>query len=40
MTTEIANTGRKGVGIELVEKYYNIAVKRVKDAVAQPKLDL
>lgn len=35
-----ANTGRKGVGIELMEEYYNIAVKRVKDAVAQPKLDL
>ena len=35
-----ANTGRKGVGIELMEEYYNIAVKRVKDAMAQPKLDL
>lgn len=35
-----ANMGRKGVGIELMEEYYNIAVKRVKNAVAQPKLDL
>lgn len=35
-----ANTNRKGVGIELMEEYYNIAVKRVKNAVAQPKLDL
>ena len=35
-----ANTGRKGVGIELMEEYYNIAVKRVKVATAQPKLDL
>ncbi|MBD5367294.1 MAG: site-specific DNA-methyltransferase [Bacteroides sp.] len=35
-----ANTNRKGIGIELMEEYYNIAVKRVSDALAQPKLDL
>lgn len=35
-----ANTNRKGVGIELMEEYYNIAVNRVKAAMAQPKLDL
>lgn len=35
-----ANTNRKGVGIELMEEYYNIAVERVKVATAQPKLDL
>ena len=35
-----ANTNRKGVGIELMEEYYNIAVNRVKVATAQPKLDL
>lgn len=33
-----ANTGRKGIGIELMEEYYNIAVKRVTDATAQPRL--
>lgn len=35
-----ANTNRRGVGIELMREYYDIAVKRVKDALAQPKLDL
>lgn len=35
-----ANTGRKGVGIELTEEYFDIAVRRVREAVAQPKLDL
>lgn len=35
-----ANTHRRGVGIELMEEYYDIAVKRVKDAQAQLKLDL
>ena len=35
-----ANTNRKGVGIELMEEYYNIAVRRVKDAMMQPKLGL
>lgn len=35
-----ANTNRRGIGIELMDEYYDIAVKRVKDAVAQPKLDL
>ena len=35
-----ANTGRRGVGIELMQDYYDIAVKRVKDAQAQLKLDL
>lgn len=33
-----ANTNRKGVGIELMSEYYNIAVKRVTDATAQGKL--
>lgn len=33
-----ANTGRKGIGIELMEEYYNIAVKRVSDATAQKRL--
>lgn len=35
-----ANAGRRGIGIELMQEYYDIAVKRVKDAQAQPKLDL
>lgn len=35
-----ANTGRRGIGIELMQEYYDIAVKRVKDAQAQPKLNL
>lgn len=35
-----ANTGRRGIGIELMQEYYDIAVKRVKDAQAQLKLDL
>ena len=34
------NTGRKGIGIELTEEYFGIAVRRVREAVAQPKLDL
>lgn len=34
------NTNRKGVGIELMEEYYDIAVNRVKAAMVQPKLDL
>ncbi len=29
------NTGRRGIGIELMQEYYDIAVKRVKDAQAQ-----
>lgn len=41
-TTMVAcvNTNRKGIGIELEKEYYDIAVKRVKDALSQPKLDL
>lgn len=35
-----ANTNRKGIGIELMEEYYDIAVNRVKAAMAQPKLTL
>ena len=35
-----ANTGRRGSGIELMQEYYDIAVKRVKYAQAQLKLDL
>lgn len=35
-----ANTNRRGIGIELMSEYYDIAVKRVKNATAQPKLDL
>lgn len=34
------NTNRRGIGIELMQEYYDIAVKRVKDARAQLKLDL
>ena len=34
------NTGRRGIGIELMQEYYDIAVKRVRDAQAQIKLDL
>lgn len=34
------NTNRRGIGIELMQEYYDIAVKRVKDAQAQLKLDL
>lgn len=33
-----ANTGREGIGIELMQEYYDIAVKRVTDATAQPRL--
>lgn len=32
-----ANTNRKGIGIELMEEYYNIAVKRVQEALAKPR---
>jgi DNA modification methylase len=35
-----ANANRKGVGIELTEEYYNIAVERVKASTAQMKFDL
>lgn len=35
-----ANTGRRGIGIELMQEYYDIAVKRVKDAQAQLKLEI
>lgn len=34
------NPNRRGIGIELMQEYYDIAVKRVKDAQAQLKLDL
>lgn len=33
-----ANTNRRGIGIELMQEYYDIAVKRVRDAQAQPTL--
>lgn len=35
-----ANAGRRGIGIEMNEEYYNIAVERVKRIVAQPRLDI
>ena len=35
-----ANTSRRGIGIELMQEYYDIAVKRVKDAQAQLKLEI
>jgi len=35
-----ANTGRRGIGIELMQEYYDIAVKRVLGATAQPRLTL
>lgn len=35
-----ANANRRGIGIELMKEYYDIAVKRVKEAQAQLKLDL
>lgn len=35
-----ANTGRRGIGIELMQEYYDISVKRVNDAQSQLKLDL
>lgn len=35
-----ANTGRRGIGIELMQEYYDIAEKRVRDAQAHLKLDL
>ncbi len=35
-----ANTRRKGIGIELMNDYYDIAVKRVSDVAAQPSLML
>lgn len=31
------NTNRKGIGIELMQEYYDIAERRVKDALAQTK---
>lgn len=34
------NANRRGIGIELMQEYYDIAVKRVKDAQAQLKLNL
>lgn len=34
------NTNRRGIGIELMQEYYDIAVKRVKDAQAQLKLEI
>lgn len=34
------NTNRKGIGIELMQEYYDIAVRRVKDATAQTRLEL
>lgn len=33
-----ANTGRMGIGMELMQEYYNIAVKRVKDAQTRLRL--
>lgn len=35
-----ANLDRRGIGIELMQEYYDITVKRVRDAQAQLKLDL
>lgn len=37
-----ANTGRRGIGIELMQEYYDIAVKRVREAQMQmqSKLDI
>lgn len=32
-----ANTNRKGIGIELMEEYYDIAVKRVKESITNTK---
>lgn len=34
------NTDRRGIGIELMQEYYDIAEKRVRDAQAQIKMDL
>lgn len=34
-----ANTNRRGIGIELMQEYYDIAVKRVNDAQAQLKME-
>lgn len=31
------NTNRKGIGIELMEEYYNIAIKRVQEAIMKSK---
>ena len=33
-----ANLGRRGIGIEIEEKYFDIACKRVEDAYRQPRL--
>lgn len=40
-TTGVAcvQTGRKFVGIEICEKYFQIAVKRIEAALAQPRLE-
>lgn len=35
-----ANTGRKGIGIELMQEYYDIAVKRVSEAVENKRHNL
>lgn len=32
------NTKRKGLGIELMNEYYNLAVERVRSAAMQPRL--
>lgn len=34
------NTMRRGIGIELDEKYYELACRRVRNALGEPKLDL
>lgn len=31
------NTDRKGIGIELMQEYYDIAIKRVQEAINKPK---
>lgn len=40
-TTLVAceNTGRRGIGIELVPEYFDIACRRVEKAAVQPRLD-
>ena len=32
--------GRKFIGVEICETYFNIACRRIAEAVAQPRLDL